>query len=390
MSFYRSQRRIALLSLFFLVMSMLAFGADGGARNGKSFIYTLSNPSGPNSVVAYEVSAETGQLTYTGSYATGGLGQATDNIIAVQQSAIAWNGHFLFVVNPGSNDLSVFSVNADGSLDLVRHGIPSGGNGPVSIAIHGNLMYVANIGDDSVIPANYTGFRIDEGRLEPIAGSTVTLNVLDHPATVLFNDDGSLLAGSRGIAGKVDVFQVERSGLLTRTAELPGQPGVLGLAFNPVRKSQLMGALTFLPGAASYAISDSGDISVVNTITDVPSIDSCWEVISKDGSKAWVSAPMSASITLYQIDQQGALTRVSAHGTAGLGAGAADLTFDAHERFLYVLKSFGNKLHAMRLNDSLAEAGVEDVQTVDIPGSQLSAIGLQRVDIAGEDSNGRR
>lgn len=372
---------VVLCAVFYCSFAPAESPAD--AQSGKSFIYTLTNPTGPNAVDCYELDNASGRLTYQGSYPTRGRGQATDNIIAVQQSAIASDGRFLYVVNPGSNDLSIFFIKQDGSLRLVRHGISSGGAGPVSIALRGHLMYVANIGDDTTIPANYTGFRVDGASLEPIPGSTITLNVLDHPANVLFSQDGGLLVGSRGIAGIVDVFRVGADGRLTRTGELDGQPGVLGLAFNPARPTQFMGALTFLPGASSYLISAAGEISLINTVEDPPSLDSCWEVISRSGNKAWVSAPMSASVTLYEIGESGALTRISAHDTSPLGAGAADMTFDAGERYLYLLKSFGNRLHVMRLTDGLADAGVEDLQTLDIPGSIFSAIGLLRVDNPG-------
>ena len=38
--------------------------------------------------------------------------------------------------------------------------VPSGGNEPVSIAVHGDLVYVANAGDGA---AGYTGFTLNPG-----------------------------------------------------------------------------------------------------------------------------------------------------------------------------------------------------------------------------------
>ena len=57
-------------------------------------------------------------------------------------------------------------IHFDGSLSLVRHGVvSSGGALPDSIAVHGNLVYVANSGNGD---ANYTGFRLGfDGRLYP-------------------------------------------------------------------------------------------------------------------------------------------------------------------------------------------------------------------------------
>ena len=51
--------------------------------------------------------------------------------------------------------------------------MPPGGVLPVSVAVHDNLVYVANAGNGG---SNYTGFRLrHDGRLKPVAGSTVAL-----------------------------------------------------------------------------------------------------------------------------------------------------------------------------------------------------------------------
>ena len=62
--------------------------------------------------------------------------------------------------------------------DGIPHPVPggtvaSGGDQPVSIAVHGDLVYVANAGATG---SNYTGFRLGwDGRLHAIPGSTVAL-----------------------------------------------------------------------------------------------------------------------------------------------------------------------------------------------------------------------
>jgi Lactonase, 7-bladed beta-propeller len=84
------------------------------------------------------------------------------------------DGQFLIAADAGSNQVSVLRIRPGGGLRLVPGGVvSSGGILPVSIAIHGDLVYVANAGGGG---ANYTGFRLGgAGRLRPIPGSTVTL-----------------------------------------------------------------------------------------------------------------------------------------------------------------------------------------------------------------------
>ncbi len=83
-------------------------------------------------------------------------------------------------------------IKPDGSLRLVSHGVvSSGGVLPVSVAIHDGLVYVANSGNGG---SNYTGFRLrPNGRLQPIAGSTVALPDGSQPGDVLFSGDGAKL-----------------------------------------------------------------------------------------------------------------------------------------------------------------------------------------------------
>ena len=70
----------------------------------------------------------------------------------------------LFAVNAGSGSVSVFGVHGD-QLHL-RQVIGSGGEFPVSIAVHGDLVYVVNARDGGSIQ----GYWLIGGGLVPIPG----------------------------------------------------------------------------------------------------------------------------------------------------------------------------------------------------------------------------
>src|SRR5882724_7084774 len=90
---------------------------DASAATGRSFVYTITNPNGPNAIAAYERNTETGELIFLGVYPTGGRG--TGGLIDSQSPLVAnAAGTLLFAVNPGSNDISVMAINDDGSLAL--------------------------------------------------------------------------------------------------------------------------------------------------------------------------------------------------------------------------------------------------------------------------------
>lgn len=65
---------------------------------------------------------------------------------------------------------------------------------PVSVAVHGDLVFVANSGSGG---SNFTGFRLSgNGQLFPVGGSTVSLPGDSQPGDVLFNGTGTSLAGT--------------------------------------------------------------------------------------------------------------------------------------------------------------------------------------------------
>lgn len=336
----------------------LAFASD--------VVYVIANPTGPNYVTAYNRNQQSGALTLLGSYATGGAGLVSTEFVGAQANSLVFNNGRLYAINPGSNDISIFLVQPDGTLRLAHAPVPSGGIGPETIAIHDHLLYVGNDGN-STTPPNITGFLIDDDRLRPINGSTVTLNIGDHPADLRFSKNGNFLVGSLADSGIIDVFRVRDDGTLFRTAELHDQPGIVGLAFNPVHPNKLIGTLANFPGVKSYVISADGEITTLSAIQDTATIDSCWIATNKAGTKAWVTAPLSSSIILYTIDPQTRLTRVSSHDTSSFGFTLTDLVMDESESFIYAMKPLSGSVHIFRLTGSESEAGVADAGDVVVP-----------------------
>src|SRR5262249_57582002 len=92
-------------------------------------------------------------------------------------------GRWVFVVNGGSNNVSVFDVLPHGLrlVDLAA----SGGTMPIGVTVHRNLVYVLNAGS----PNNITGFTLtNDGKLTPLAGSTRSLSSgLTGPAPMQFS-----------------------------------------------------------------------------------------------------------------------------------------------------------------------------------------------------------
>ncbi len=102
----------------------LATGAqlDVAAASAPGSVYVMTNETTGNAVAIYRRSAN-GDLTAAGTVPTGGLGIG-GGLGSQGAVVLSDNGRWLFVVNPGSNDVSVFSVQPNGLVrtDLVASG----------------------------------------------------------------------------------------------------------------------------------------------------------------------------------------------------------------------------------------------------------------------------
>src|SRR5258705_558882 len=151
-------------------------------------VYTLTNQVAGNAVAVFTRGAD-GRLTSAGSFATGGTGTGA-GLGSQGAVVLSENGRFLFVVNAGSNDVSVFDVRPSGLSLASRTG--SGGTLPISLTVHGNVLYVLNAGGNGSI----NGFTVgSSGALTPIAGSSRSLSGPNvGPAQGSFSPDGRRLA----------------------------------------------------------------------------------------------------------------------------------------------------------------------------------------------------
>jgi 6-phosphogluconolactonase (cycloisomerase 2 family) len=272
---------------------------------------------------------------------------------------IAPGGRFLLATDAGSNQVSVLQIGPDGSLGLVPHGVTaSGGVLPVSIAVHGDLVYVANSGSGG---SNFTGFRLSGGgHLSPVGGSTVTLPGSAQPGDVLFNGTGTSLVGTLVGTSQIASFTVGASGRLTAA---PGSPftaqglGPFGSEFRPTDPSQLFVSNAHNVGAGTGTVSafrDSRD-GVLTSIGSSPFPDQqtapCWIQISHDGRFLFTVNTGSGNISRYAITPGGTLTLLGTTPIRGTGgAGAVDAGLSPDGRTLYVNESKADTVGVFAVN----------------------------------------
>lgn len=343
-----------------------------------------NNTNGENTIGAFDRHAD-GTLTPTpGSpFAAGGLGSPATTLSqgALQLSS---DGRYLLAVDRGSSEISVLRIKPNGSLELAGDG-PASSNGmnPVSIAVHGELVYVANAGTPtSVGQTNYTGFTLDEsGHLEPLAGSTVELPDGTRLTDVFFSPDGSKLVGTRVSTSLIDSFTVGADGLLTAA---PGSPfaaegiGPFGSEFRPTNPEQLYvsNALGGKGAGTVSAFTDNAD----GTLTPIgaspfPNHETatCWVEISHDGRYLFAVNTDSKSISSYAIESDGSLTLLGTTPVNAPTALPADGRLSPDGSTLWVVDSGGNTVSGFTVKDgSLTElpssptSGLDGAQPIGI------------------------
>ena len=229
---------IALLALA-LTGPVVGSASAHGRGDVVGHVYVNDNTAGSNTIGAFDRHVDGSLTPEDGSpFPAGGAGTGA-GLASQGALQVSDDGRYLVAVDAGSNQISVLRIKHDGSLRLLRDGVvSSGGVLPVSVAIHHELVYVANAGSGG---SDYTGFRLSHhGRLEPLAGSTVVLPDSAQPGDVLFNGNGRKLAGTRVGSSQIDSFTVGRDG---RLSAAPGSPfpaqGPVRSAASSVRRTRI-------------------------------------------------------------------------------------------------------------------------------------------------------
>lgn len=326
-------------------------------------VYLEDSTVGTNTIAGFSRHADGTLTPIPGSpFKAGGAGTGAG---LASQGAVQFadGGRFLLAVDAGSNQVSVLRVEPGGALRGVSV-VSSGGVTPVSIAVHGNLVYVANAGAGG---SNYTGFRLSPfGTLTPLPHSTVALPDSAQPGDVLFNATGTRLVGTEVNSSLIDSFTVQLDG---RLKAAPGSPfkaqgvGPFGSGFRPTNPSQLFVTNahngTGLGTVSAFTDSPSGQLTSngASPYADQQTAP-CWLAISPDGRHLFAVNTGSGTISSYSISSGGTLTLLgSTQVSASGGVGAVDPGVSPDGRYLYVNESKARVVgtFAIGANGSLTE-----------------------------------
>ena len=315
----------------------LAATAHHGDHHGTGAVFVQNdNPSG-NAVVSYHRDPD-GALRPAGVYPTGGdggvlTGSVVDHLASQGSVALEADGGLLYAVNAGSDTITVFSVYGD---HLVRREVTgSGGDFPVSIAVHGNLVYVLNARDGgSVQGFVQTGrglLRIPAWHRSLGLDPALTPEFTHTPGQVAFTPDGSqLIVTTKANGNDVDVFGVRAGGGLSAAPAVTSLPGQVPFAVTFDAGGHLVIAEAGSNALATFTVNGDGTLSAISSALTGQAA-TCW--VTGTGTDLYASNAGSASLSGYTDTGSGSLT---AAGTTSTGPGTVDAAAAPDGRFLYV------------------------------------------------------
>ncbi len=340
---------------------------------GTASVFTMNNSASGNAVLAFARLAD-GSLAATGTYPTGGRGTGggLQNQAGV---AISTDGKFLFAVNAGSDDFTVFKLDSSG-LSVASRPSSSGAH-PISVAEHGGIVYVLNLdstsgaaGSDSV-----SGFAIDAaGQATPIPNSTRSLSAkATSAAQVALSPDGSMLLVTERGTATIDAYVLDAKGNPSAQPILNRSVGSIPFGFQFLDDGHVLVSEEGPNAVSSYIVGGTGALTPISR--SVPSFQSavCWLAISPDHRFAYTGNTSGSSVSGYAIHPDASVSLLVQNGlSAATDGGALDLTVSSDSRYLYVVLT-GGTLETFSIDTA---GGLRKVQSISSLGQLNGVIAL--------------
>jgi len=331
--------------------------------NQPGAVFVQTNAADHNKVIAFE-RASNGTLSNVGEFDTDGRGSGGVNDPLESQGSVrlSQDHSLLFVVNAGSGNISVFGVH-HAFLTLLDK-VASGGSQPVAVAQHNNLVYVLNSGGAGSV----VGFELDfGGNLTQIENSTKFLSAnATGGGSIAISPDGQFLAVTERLANNIDVFHIQPNGQLSPITIDPSPgAGAFSVTFAPDGEAIVSetGLATATNGSAvsSYSILSNSSLSPVSQSVPTLGNANCWNVVTPDGTKVYVSNAGSSSISGFAISSNGTLTALpgTVVGSNPEGATNLDIAVSADGKYIYTLNSGAGTIgsFAIQKNGTLTNIG---------------------------------
>ena len=356
----------AIIALALLSTSLLQANELGDADHSPGKVYTLDNAPGGNHVLTFLRAAD-GALTPSASFSTGGVGTGA-GLGSQGALLLTEDGRWLLACNGGSDQISAFAITRQG-LRLTDRS-DSGGRQPISLTLHGNLLYVLNAGGGVGDKDNITAFLFLYGRLVHLPGSARALSGDNTgPAEVSFTSDGETLVVTEKATSLIDTYTVGDHGLAKQHKTF-ASPSATPFGFAAGKHNRILVSNASDSSLSAYQVSDEGDLSLLSGPLSNTQKAACWAILTDNNRFAYTANAGSGSISGYRIGRDGTLELLDADGRTGVtgdGSHPIDMALSHHDRFLYSLNSGNGTISAFEVK---ADGALEPVAGASgLPGS---------------------
>jgi 6-phosphogluconolactonase len=326
---------------------------NGTASGGAVYVQTNAEP---NEVIAFRRAGD-GSLDRISSVATGGDGTGSPHLTSQGSVALTRDGRHLLVTNAASDDLSIFSVASDGSIELSDR-VHTGAT-PKSVAEHDGLVVVLNTGKPGL-----ASFRVHVDGIEPVEGGDQALAASDaDPAQVAFSPDGSMIVITERGTDSIVTYALAAEGTFGASRQIASEgPTPYGFAFTSggtLVVTEAFGAEKGAAAASSYAIIDGSLVTRTSSVGNGRS-EICWAVLTPDDRFAFTTNFADGAVSRFAIAADGSLSLEDA--TAGIAVegmpGLRDLDLSGDGRFLYAIDADGGRIYGWSVD---AEGSLEPV-----------------------------
>jgi 6-phosphogluconolactonase len=311
-----------------------------GTASGAVYVQTNARP---NEVIAFRRDAD-GSLDRIESVATGGDGDGSPHLQSQGSVTLTGDSQYLLVTNAASDDVSVFSVAADGSIEL-RERVHTGAT-PRSVAERNGLVVALNTQEPGL-----ASFRLNAEGIARVEGGDQRLDASHaDPAQVAFSPDGMMVVITERATDSIVTYEVAPDGTFGASSAVASEgPTPYGFAFTSGGTLIVTEAFRAEKGAAaasSYAIVEGSLVARTSSVGNGRS-EICWAVVTPDDRFAFTTNFADGAVSRFAIAADGWLSLEDA--TAGISVegmpGLRDEALSGDGRYLYAIDSDGGRVY---------------------------------------------
>ena len=328
-------------------------------------VYAMTNGDGVGNAVIGFARNDAGQLTYLGTFPTGGEGTGRRSVPTLEITsgfntlgsshaiAVDRERNLLFAVNAGDGTVSSLAIGDDYTLTPVS--TVAAGTFPTSLACHDGILVVALSGRPAEgEPTSLVSFLVaDDGTLSLVEGSATMLSDAEKtkPTDIVFSSDGAYVIVTDNMTMTLTSFPVGADGLLGEPiATISAGMGPNGTAMHPdnilvVTETQGGAATGFGKSSLStYQVGDDGSLTLISDQISTGRTSACWVSVTPDGHQAITANTGDSTVSTFALAEDGTATLDAAVAaqqgtTIASGAGASDSAISADGAWYYQLWS---------------------------------------------------